>query len=80
MDDVFSEWRWKPREVVDAGETIAIRTDFTGTGRGSGVSTDIERGGTAIRFSSRGLIIRQDWFVEQTGWEKALEAAGIRPA
>ena len=80
VDDVFSEWRWIPREILDGGETIAVRTDFTGIGRGGGVSTDIEGGGTVIRLSPGGLASRQDWFVEQDGWEKALEAAGVKPA
>jgi hypothetical protein len=31
-----------------------------------------------MQLSSRGKIARQEWFVEQNGWLRTLEAAGLR--
>jgi hypothetical protein len=31
-----------------------------------------------VTLSARGLIHWQEWFAEQGGWEKALEAVGLR--
>jgi hypothetical protein len=31
-----------------------------------------------MRFSARGALTWQQWFVEQNGWPKALEAAELR--
>jgi hypothetical protein len=47
-------------------------------GRGSGVETKVQNGGAAVTLSARGLVTWQEWFVDQDGWEKALEAAGLR--
>ena len=51
---------------------------FEGYGRSSGVKTALTGGGTAVKLSHRGLIAWQEWFVEQDGWTKALEAVGLR--
>jgi SnoaL-like domain len=77
VDEVFSQWRWTIRSVVDGGDRLAVRADFFGLGRGSGVETTIKDAGTAIRFSARSTITWQEWFVEQNGWSDALEAAGL---
>jgi len=77
VDEAFEEWKWTIRSVVDGGDRLAIRTDFFGVGRGSGIETTVKDGGTAGRFSARGKVIWQEWFVEQSGWQKALEAAGL---
>jgi hypothetical protein len=63
--------------VVDGGDRLAIRADFFGVGRGSGVETTLNDAGTAARFSARGTTTWQEWFVEENGWPKALEAAGL---
>jgi hypothetical protein len=63
--------------VVDGGDRIAIRGDFVGYGRSSGVKIDLTDGGTAIRLSARGLVTWQEWFAEQDGWEKTLGAVGL---
>ena len=78
IDSVFAEWRWDIREIVDAVNSIAIRADFAGVGRGSGAETSLRGGGTAIRFSGRGLVEWQAWYVEDGAWEKALNVAGLR--
>jgi hypothetical protein len=77
VDDAFEEWSWAIRSIVDGGYRLAIRADFLGVGRGSGAETTIQDAGTAFRFSARGLATWQEWFVEQNGWHKALEAAGL---
>ena len=77
LDDVFEEWRWTIRAVADGGDRIAIRADFVGIGRGSGVTTTIDDGGTAVKLSARGLAVWQEWFAEQDGWGKALKAVGL---
>jgi ketosteroid isomerase-like protein len=77
VDEAFDDWRWTIRAVVDGGDRIAIRTDFVAFGRSSGVETAVNNGGTAVRLSARGLATWQGWFVEQDGWRKALEAAGL---
>jgi ketosteroid isomerase-like protein len=76
VDEVFEEWRWTIRSVVDGGDRLAIRADFFGVGRGSGVETTLKDAGTAARLSARGTATWQEWIVEENGWPKALEAAG----
>jgi SnoaL-like domain len=78
VDEVFDDWRWTIRAVVDGGDRFAIQTDFVGFGRSSGVETAVANGGTAVRLSARSLAIWQRWFVEHDGWKKALEAVGLR--
>jgi hypothetical protein len=77
LDEAFGDWEWTIRAVVEAEDRIAVRGDFVGYGQSSGVKTDLSDGGTAMRFSPRGLVVWQEWFVEQDGWKKALEAAGL---
>jgi hypothetical protein len=77
MDQAFADWSLSIREIADGGDRIAIRTDFVANGRSSGVRVDLKDAGTAIKFSARGLIVWQEWFAEQGGWSKALEAVGL---
>lgn len=77
LDEAFNEWSWTIRHVVDGGDCIAVRADFVGYGRGSGAETTVVNGGTAVRLSHRGQVIWQEWFAEQNGWTKALEAVGL---
>jgi len=78
LDEAFEDWGWTLDAVVDGGHCLAVRGDFVGYGRGSGVKTTLKEGGTAVTLSARGLIHWQEWFAEQGGWEKALEAVGLR--
>jgi hypothetical protein len=71
IDDAFADWAWAIKAVVDGGDRIAVRTDFVGYGRRSGVKTDVRDGGTVVVFSERGLVARQHWYVEQDGWKAA---------
>ena len=77
IDEVFDEWSWTIREIVDGGDRLAVHTDFFGHGRASGVVTEIRGGGTAVRVSDSGRATWQGWYVEQGGWEKALAAVGL---
>ena len=77
LDEAFDDWRWNIRAVVDGVDGIAVRGDFVGYGRSSGVKTELKDGGTAVKFSARGLVVWQEWFAEQDGWKKALEAVGL---
>jgi ketosteroid isomerase-like protein len=77
LDDAFGDWRWTIRAVVDLGDRLAVQADFVGHGRSSGVETTLKNGGTAVRLSHQGRIVWQEWFVENDGWTKALEAAGL---
>ena len=72
LDEAFGDWGWTARAVVDGGDRLAVRTDFVGSGRGSGVQTTVNDGGTAVKLSAPGRVGWQEWFVEQQGWSKAL--------
>jgi ketosteroid isomerase-like protein len=77
LDEAFDDWGWTARAVVDGGDRLAVRTDFVGRGRGSGVETAVNDGGTAVKLSARGRVVWQEWFTDQQGWKKALEAVGL---
>ena len=77
VDEAFERWWWTVRGIADGGDRIAVRGDFVGYGRISGVKTDLRDGATALKYSERGLIVWQEWFAEQDGWRKALEAIGL---
>ena len=77
IDDAFDRWEWTIDRLVDGGDLLAARGDFVGYGRGSGVKTELTSGGTVMELSSRGKIARQEWFVEQNGWQRTLKAAGL---
>jgi hypothetical protein len=77
LDEVFDDWSWIVREIVDGGDRIAIRGDFAGHGRSSGVKTVLNDGGTALRLSPRGLVAWQEWFIEEDAWERAVGAVGL---
>ena len=47
-------------------------------GRGSGIQVALSDGGTAFKLSPRGKVAWQEWFVEDGGWKRALEAVGLR--
>lgn len=76
LDDVFSSWGWAVGEVVDLGDRLAVCIDFTTRGRSSGVETTVKGAGAAYRLSSRGKIRRQDFYMEEDGWQRALDAVG----
>ena len=78
LDEAFDDWKWNIRAVADGGDRIAVRADFVGHGKSSGVETALNGGGTALKLSALGSIVWQGWFVEQDGWTKALEAVGLR--
>jgi ketosteroid isomerase-like protein len=78
IDAAFERWSWTIDRLVDAGDRLGVRGDFVGYGRGSGVKIEVTSGGTLMGLSTRGKIARQEWFVEQNGWQRVLEAVGLR--
>jgi SnoaL-like protein len=76
IDEAYGDWSNEIRSVVDAGDQLAVRTDFVGRGRSSGVETRLTDAATLISLSPRGKAARQEWFVENGGWREALEAVG----
>ena len=76
LDEAFGNWWWTMRTVAYSGAHLAVGGDFVGYGRSSGVKTELTAGGTAVRFSPRGLVAWQEWFVED-GWKNALAAVGL---
>jgi len=76
IDEVFREWQWFIRAIADGGDAIAVRADFVGHGRSSGVETTVNDGGMATKLSDRGRVAWQEWFAEQGGWTKAPRALG----
>jgi ketosteroid isomerase-like protein len=77
LDSVFSDWSYTVRAVVDLADRVAVRADFLGRGRGSGVETALSDVGTLAKLSARGKIIEQDWYVESGGWTQTLAAVGL---
>ena len=76
LDDAFGTWAWTiraSRSRRPSGGSGGLR----GHGRSSGAQTTLSNGGTAVKLSGRGRIVWQEWFVEDDGWKKALEAVGL---
>jgi len=42
LDEAFEDWGWTLDAVVDGGHCLAVRGDFVGYGRGSGVKTTLK--------------------------------------
>jgi len=61
LDDAFGNWWWTISAVAYGREHIVVGGDFVGYGRSSGVKTELTAGGTAVRFSPRGLVAWQEW-------------------
>ena len=78
LDEALVDWRWTPREVVDGGDRVAIRLDFLGYGRASGVEIAVSDGGTAARLSAQGKVVWQEWFVDQGGSSRPSKPSGCR--
>ena len=65
---------WRPREVIDLGERVLVRVQFTGTGRTSGAAVT-HTSGWLFHVSPRGRIDVHDFYWE---WQDALETVGLR--
>jgi SnoaL-like domain len=74
IDDAYGEWGYTIRSVVDVGDRLAVRTDFVGRGRSSGVETALTDAATLLNLSTRGKVAQQDWFVQNGGWQEAMSA------
>jgi ketosteroid isomerase-like protein len=68
VDEVFEEWSWAIRALVDGGDRVAIRADFVGLGRGSGVQTTMNDAGHEVLRSRRGhlagVVRGAEWVAE----------------
>jgi hypothetical protein len=76
IDDAYGEWGYTIRSVVAADDRVAVRTDFVGRGRSSGVETTLTDAATLFTLSPAGKVARQVWFVESGGWREATAALG----
>jgi hypothetical protein len=77
MDEAWGDWGVTVRALVDLGDRFAVRCDFVGRGRGSGLEISVPNAGTALRLSKRGKVAWQTWFAEADGWQRTLEAVGL---
>jgi ketosteroid isomerase-like protein len=76
-DEGFGEWGWTVLALADGGDRLAVRCDLYARGRASGVPTTVKSAGMAYFLSSRGRVAKQNVYMEDGGWTKALEAAGL---
>jgi hypothetical protein len=70
--EAFEDVRLDPQELLDLGDRWLVTIEWSGHGAGSGVS--IGQQGFQLSTLRRGLVVRQDDFVDRA---KALEAAGL---
>jgi hypothetical protein len=78
LEDAWRDWSWAVRTVRVAGKrTVVVQLDLTAFGRVSGVEVSVTGAGSVYQLSPRGRIARQDFLIEEGGWQKALEAVGL---
>jgi SnoaL-like domain len=70
--EAFEDVRLDPQELLDLGDRWLVTIEWSGHGAGSGVS--IGQQGFQLSTLRRGLVVRQDDFVDR---QKALETAGL---
>jgi hypothetical protein len=70
--EAFGDIRLDPQELLDLGDRWLVTIRWSGHGAGSGVS--ISQRGFQLSTIRRGLVVRQDDFLDR---QKALEAAGL---
>jgi hypothetical protein len=70
--EAFEDVRLDPLELLDLGDRWLVTIEWNGHGAGSGVS--ISQQGFQLFTMRRGLVVRQDDFVDRA---KALEAVGL---
>jgi ketosteroid isomerase-like protein len=57
---VFSEIRWQPRELIDLGDAVVAPSRITATGRGSDARIEVDE--TAVFWFRDGLMVRLQAF------------------
>ena len=67
----MSQYPNSERDVLDR---LLVRVPPLGV---RALYADLDDAGTAVKLSPRGLVAKQEWFVEPGGWTKALDAAGL---
>jgi hypothetical protein len=70
--EAFEDIRLHPQELLDLGDRWLVTIEWSGHGAGSGVS--ISQQGFQLATMRRGLVVRQDDFLDRA---KALKAAGL---
>jgi ketosteroid isomerase-like protein len=70
LDEVFEDFQLEPQEFVDAGDHVAVRSHFCGTGKESGIETEGRM--HSVTTLRDGRIVRIEYLDD---WAKALEAA-----
>jgi ketosteroid isomerase-like protein len=70
LQEVWSELRWEPREIIDLGDAVVVETRITAIGRGSDVR--IEADETDVFWFREGQLVRVQAFPTKA---EALEAA-----
>ena len=70
--EAFEDIRWDPEEIIDLGDKLLVTTQQRGHGSGSGVA--VSKPVFQLFGFQRGLVVRQDDFLDRS---KALEAAEI---
>jgi hypothetical protein len=60
MQQVFSEIRWRPRELIDLGDAVVAPSRITATGRGSDARIEVDE--TAVFWFRDGLMVRLEAF------------------
>jgi ketosteroid isomerase-like protein len=71
--DAWSEWRWEPERVVDAGDQVLVLVQVVGRGRVSGVPIKREDGHVVTVLNGRIRSVRT-----YRDRHDALEAVGLR--
>jgi hypothetical protein len=78
LEDAWSDWWWSVGKVLVADErTVVVQLDLMSRGRVSEVEVPLNGAGSVYHLSPRGRIARQDFLIEEGGWQKALEAVGL---
>jgi hypothetical protein len=78
IDAAFDPWGWTIDRLVDSGDRLAVRGDFVGYGRGSGVKTELTSGGTVMELSSRARSRARSGSSSRTAGSRPSKPLGFR--
>jgi ketosteroid isomerase-like protein len=73
LQEVWSELRWEPREIIDLGDAVVVETRITAIGRGSDVR--IEADETDVFWFREGQLVRVQGFPTKAEALKAAQAS-----
>ena len=75
--DAFEDIRWDPEEILDFGDRLLVTTQQRGRGSGSGVA--VSEPVFQLFTFRRGLVVRQEDFLDRSKALEAVGAAGVGP-